>query len=543
MTGPERGDGLPAARAFLADFGLAKSVATGSRLTRTGQALGTPAYMSPEQARGEVSSLTAATDAWSLGCVLYAMLAGRSPFSGDTPAAVVAAVLTHEPRGLLELCPDAPRHLPRVVGRALRKSRASRYRDAAALGDDLSRILAGERPATSLPGTPAGRLIAAGATLGVAIGIAALLPGRATTDPGSPAAAPPGNPAAEGLALRALRLRQSDPREATETLARALEVEPHRHGWRVERGLLLWGLGRTADARTEWERIPDGAPEAPAARLYAALEAMSGGDGGLARCEVTRAEADPGGDGRVARAVSAALRADWTGARECLREVPGWSASLVRGYVEGTDPRGDAPAAVREYEAALAEGPPSAWAYHNLGVARAAAGDHAGALEAFGRSLRLRPGDPVTHFSRGVSRDVTRDYAGAIEDYSAALERRPDYFEALNNRGYARRRAGDAAGALGDYEAAVRLRPDLPGPRRNRGIVRQELGNVSGALEDFDRALREGPPDAELYNDRGLARHAAGEYAGAVEDYTRALALRPDMEMALSNRALALEAL
>ncbi|MCI0342281.1 MAG: protein kinase, partial [Planctomycetales bacterium] len=67
---PEAGE----ARPFVVDFGLAKLTAHGSRLTRPGQALGTPAYMSPEQARGEMSALSPATDVWSLGCVLYEML-------------------------------------------------------------------------------------------------------------------------------------------------------------------------------------------------------------------------------------------------------------------------------------------------------------------------------------------------------------------------------------------------------------------------------------------------------------------------------------
>ncbi len=138
-------------RPFLTDFGLAKPVATGSKLTRTGEALGTPAYMSPEQARGEVSSLTPATDVWSLGCVLYEMLAGRAAFEGETAAAVVGQVLLREPPGLRALRPETPRAVERVVRVCLGKRAGDRYGDAAALREDLERVFRGERPCARLP--------------------------------------------------------------------------------------------------------------------------------------------------------------------------------------------------------------------------------------------------------------------------------------------------------------------------------------------------------------------------------------------------------
>ncbi|MCI0340427.1 MAG: protein kinase, partial [Planctomycetales bacterium] len=168
--------------AFLADFGLAKLAATGSRLTRTGQALGTPAYMSPEQARGEVSSLTPASDVWSLGCVLYEMLAGCGPFDAPTSAAVVGLVLTQHPPRLRRQRPDIPRDLEATVRAALSKAAGKRHRTAGEFRDDLARLLAGERPARRSRSRVRGGMAAgAGAAL-----LAALLLARSSPEASSP---------------------------------------------------------------------------------------------------------------------------------------------------------------------------------------------------------------------------------------------------------------------------------------------------------------------------------------------------------------------
>ena len=98
--------------------------------TEPGVVMGTPGYMSPEQARGE--KVDARADLFSLGVVLYEMVAGRAPFAGETSSEVIAAILRDEPPPLA-----APRELERVIGKALRKDRAERYQDAKDLLADL----------------------------------------------------------------------------------------------------------------------------------------------------------------------------------------------------------------------------------------------------------------------------------------------------------------------------------------------------------------------------------------------------------------------
>ena len=132
---------LQSGHALVADFGIALAVSnTGSsRLTETGMSLGTPAYMSPEQAMGE-RTLDARTDVYALGCVLYEMLAGEPPFTGPTAQAIVARVLTEEPRSLTSQRRSVPAHVARAVETALAKLPADRFASAA----DFAAALGGE---------------------------------------------------------------------------------------------------------------------------------------------------------------------------------------------------------------------------------------------------------------------------------------------------------------------------------------------------------------------------------------------------------------
>jgi serine/threonine protein kinase len=107
-------------RVKLVDFGIARSTEDAARLTRTGVMIGTPAYMSPEQARG-LATLGPAVDVWALGCVLYEMLAGRNPYSGQTPMAIRAKVLFDQHVPLAEHCPEAPAELIQLVEAMLSK--------------------------------------------------------------------------------------------------------------------------------------------------------------------------------------------------------------------------------------------------------------------------------------------------------------------------------------------------------------------------------------------------------------------------------------
>ncbi len=123
------------------DFGLAKLIESGSDLTGTGQILGTPSYMPPEQAAGKTDEIGPAADVYSLGAILYCLLTGRPPFQAASPMDTLLQVMNQEPAPPRRLNPAVPRDLETICLMCLRKETSNRYSTAGGLVDDLRRWL------------------------------------------------------------------------------------------------------------------------------------------------------------------------------------------------------------------------------------------------------------------------------------------------------------------------------------------------------------------------------------------------------------------
>ncbi|MBL8821818.1 MAG: protein kinase [Planctomycetia bacterium] len=131
-------------RVVVVDFGLARRWEQSSGLTRTAMVLGTPEYMSPEQATGKKGETTPATDVYALGAVLYTLLTGRPPFRSESPLQLVTLMLQDEPVSPRRLNPAVSRDLETICLHALHKNPSDRYQNAGELVEECKRLLAGQ---------------------------------------------------------------------------------------------------------------------------------------------------------------------------------------------------------------------------------------------------------------------------------------------------------------------------------------------------------------------------------------------------------------
>ncbi len=138
------------------DFGLAKRIDRGVDLTMSGSLIGSPPYMSPEQAAGKKEEVGPASDVYSLGTILYQLLTGRPPFQGDTPLETIYQVLETEPTAPRVIDREIPRDLETLCLKCMAKDPKDRYASAGEFAEELGRYLAGEPILTRPPGLAGG---------------------------------------------------------------------------------------------------------------------------------------------------------------------------------------------------------------------------------------------------------------------------------------------------------------------------------------------------------------------------------------------------
>jgi tetratricopeptide (TPR) repeat protein/tRNA A-37 threonylcarbamoyl transferase component Bud32 len=571
---PQTGDD-PRELPKITDFGLAKRLDEKDRETRSGDILGTPCYMAPEQAYGRSGSIGPHTDVWALGAILYELLTGRPPFRGETVWDTLQQVGGQEPVPLRRLQPKVPRDLETICLKCLQKHPGRRYASAAALADDLGRFLAGEpikgrplpwweqawrfvraRPTAVACFTLALAAAAAHyihlqvelkqARLGAAVAEIRETLGRAESA---------GN---EGDWVRADSLVRD---AAIDQLQRAQASFPGDRGL-AELGQETERLQKAIDQRlTHREHLETLAQSRSDAGFFATPFAGSDVRSNRARTEAAVERAlglfldDSGHPSEAAlRGFSPVeSRLVREGCCELLLDLV--AVTLEPASDEGPEDRArNAKQAMQLLDRAAACGIDSPILHSRRATCLARLGRTADA--AAERELAKAPLQwPFEWFLRGNDLFRAVDLKGAAAHFETALDSEPDHFGARYALGVCcmrlsidqsePQRAADLQAAQLHFTHCLSLRPDRVWPCIQRGLARGESGKFGEAEADFARAerlLQDKSDPTALYGvlvNRGSIRLREKKFTDAVDDLERAAKLRPNEWQAYVNLAVA----
>jgi eukaryotic-like serine/threonine-protein kinase len=507
-------------QALVADFGIGRALGEATeddRLTQTGVVVGTPAYMSPEQATGE-RELDGRTDIYSLGVVLYEMLAGEPPFSGPTMQSVVAKRLTGEVPSVRRLRPAVPEWLEQVVRRALASLAADRFATPAQLAQAL------DAPA-----------VAATTTSSTSIGVPTAIPGRHRFGVPSWLAFVVGILVTASMGML---VWQRSHRSAEAAGTRMLAVLPFKNlgasgdeyfadGLTEEITSKLAGIsnlgiisrtsadqykntsksikqigqelgvGYVLEGSVRWEKSPDGSSRV---RVTPQLIRVSDDRHLWAeRYDAVLSEVFQVQSSIADRVIAAMGMALGESQRAALDDRPTTNLEAYDYYLRGKDyynrgyAREDFRTAIQMYQRAIDLDSSFARAYAELSIVNsalywffydrteAALGRSKAAAE---RALELQPDLPDAHIALGYYYYWGKlDYRRALEQFDLARKRQPNNGELAFATAAVQRRQGRLDDAIKSFTRAVELDP-------RSGLAHFNLGETEVLVRNYDRAIR-----------------------------------------------------
>ena len=569
--------GGPAGQDGAAEEPLRPASAADSSPTQMGTAIGTPSFMSPEQAAGRLDQLGPASDVYSLGATLYCLLTGKPPFSGPEVLQKVQRGDFPRPRQVRR---DIPRALEAVCLKAVALRPQDRYPTPRALAADVEKWLADE-PTTAYREPWRVRLgrwvrrrqtLAAGLAAGLLVAIVAGLVGAWQLD----------------------RLRTEQRRDVESSLTEVVRLQGEAR-WAEARAVLeqaktRLGAGGPADLKARLERMQgelELVQTLDAIRLKKATLVehrfdFAGADRGYADAFRAAGMAEVGGDAAAAAAWAAgsgvrdavvAALDDWAGCaqehghRDWLLEVlrradpDPWrdrggdqavwkdAAALARLAEEEqaakqspqlldslgwrlTSLGGDAAPMLR---AAQERSPGEFWINFDLGNALDKGKKPEEAVGYYRAALAVRPGTVAVYINLGIALHDQGRRKEAAAEFHTAIALDPKDALPHNNLGTLLADQDKGEEAAAEFRAAIALDPKYAPPHYNLGNVLHELGKREEAAAEFRTAITLDPKDAPAYSNLGLVLYDQGKWEEAAAEFRAAIALDPKLAPAYSN--------
>ncbi|OHB77690.1 MAG: hypothetical protein A2Z34_09775 [Planctomycetes bacterium RBG_16_59_8] len=517
------------------DFGLAKEIGESRRITLSGTAVGTPYYMSPEQAEGR-RQVDARSDVFSLGSVLYEMTTGKTPFEGEGVVEIMRSVVEKDPLPPRKLNPAIDEDMQTIILKALEKEPRRRYADGEAFADDLKRYLLDEtiraRPATLVyrigkklrRHRVASSLIGSILLLLLLVGSYAILSGLKQKEKVRGLETEKGR--VEGEKAQAEKDREIHDRAAKIAM----------QGWMIVSEVTAEFYKKETDMGKVWKRLEAAVgkldesiairPTAPA-HFYCGRVALLRMDYDRAEKDFTDAAAldkefaeafvfrgivhmskfaeqyvDPRHRKEFRRSGSIERLSD---AVEDLRRISGSAVKdeyqpfrrLVDAFalLDESNPQPSLDKMNEGYQTFKRE-EFLYWA----GVVEYIRNNAAKVKDLLSQALEIRPQYPE---AIALLACLEADDDKQIELFSKAIAINPRFASASMNRGDVFEEKKEYAAALEDFNTVVRLRPQWAVAYEHRGSLRNGMGDPAGALEDFGKAIELAPTWAHLYAQRG----------------------------------------
>jgi len=519
--------------AMVMDFGIAKAVsAAGSEtLTQTGMMIGTPAYVSPEQAAGE-TNLDGKSDQYSLACVVYEMLTGERPFAGATPQAIMAKRFTDEPRSVRTINGSIPESVDKAVGKAMAVETSGRYSTVAQFGQALaSDTLTTPTDTASLPK----------AVVSAAKSVAVLPFANLSADPEN-------EYLTDGIAdeiISALTKVQSL-RVISRTSSFAFKGKNEDIG----------EIGRKLKVST----VLEGSVRKLGNRLRLTAQLVNVADGSNLWSERYDREIEDIFEiqDEISSAIVKALRVILSeGEKKAIENKPRTNIQSYDYYLRGRQffhqlRRRSLEYARQMFNKAIELDPEYALAYTGVADSSSLLYTYFDARDfnlrqadkASKKALELEPELAEAHVSRGIVASLTKHFVEAEEAFTKAMKLEPKMFEAAYWYGMGLMAEGRFEDAIKMFDRASVLRPEdyqaahFTGQAYNAlGMKQEKEAQLRRGLKLMEGTLELNPDDARAANLAAGVFASLGEHDNAIKYGERSLAIDPEDPMLLYNVA------